>query len=402
VPSYLVIERPRFRCQNPACRRVVQPEPAWLDAKHGITRCLARRIFELACDLSFADVARILGVSETLVSDIFWSRARALDPLFPPQAPRFLGIDEVHLSARPRAVFTDLERGTVIDVLESYSADAVIAGIQALQGWQGIEAVCVDFALAYASAVRRAYLGQNWEPTVVIDKRHVLELARASMNRVRARAKASMAKGQHRSTAQLINMRQDRMSPGQQIQLEKIYAEHPRLAEAHRLNEAFRAIYACTDRASAEAAYDAWVASIPTGLGYDFRNVITELRRRRAHVFNYFDLPITNAVTETRNGHLKALWRRARGYRKTKAGFAAFRLQALHAYGDRRPDEIARREAAAAILSSPRERLPKEIEGMLTTPSAKEYEQHLGICLRPDVWDSSHVPDGGVEVIDDL
>jgi transposase len=400
MPAYLVIERPRYYCR--ACRRTIQTQPSWLDPKHRITRTLAQRIFELSCDLSFAEVGRVLGISESVVRDVFWRRAKAVDPLFRPRAPRLLGIDEVHLSSRPRAVLTDLERGTVVDVLESYSAEAVTAAIQALEGWEGIEGICIDFALAYASAVQSAYAGQNARPVVVIDKRHVLELARSSLNRVRAYEKKSMPKGQHRSTAQLLNMRRDQMSAGQQIQIEKIRASHPRLADAHFLNEGFRAIYDCPDRASAEAAYDAWVASIPRWLGGDFRNVVTELRRRRQQVFAYFDLPITNAVTETRNGHLKALWRRAKGHRKTREGFRAFRLQVLHKYGDRRPDEIARREAAAAILSMSRNRTVAEIEDLLTTPNARQYEQHLEIRFRPDVWDRNHVPEGGVEVVDDL
>jgi transposase len=395
MPVILHVGYQRHRCA--VCRKVKAPELTFIHGKHRVTCALAWTVFAQACDLSFADVGRLNDLSSDVVRALFLEQARLADRV-QPRAPRYLGIDEVHLSARPRAVFTDLERGTVVEVLESYSVTAVVAGIQSLAGWERIEAVAMDFAKSYATAIRKAYAGQPRRPTIVIDKRHVLELSRARLEKARIDEKEAFARGERREIKQLINMRAEDMTSWHRRRLAEIAERYPRLGAAHQVHTRFRAIYEAPDRSTAQAAFADWSASFPVGLEMDFRPVANTVRDRADAVFAYFDLRITNAVTEARNRCLKELWRRARGYRKTKDGFAAFRLQALHKLGDRRPSNVAIARAAQHMRSMTTGLSSAEIVERLETPARARARWSLG-TIHLDAADAG--PDG-VEVIDDL
>lgn len=57
------------------------------------------------------------------------------------------------------------------------------------------------------------------------------------------------------------------------------------------------------------------------------KTLMRTLKKWRDEILNYFDLQVTNGVTEAINGNAKALQRRARGYRQ----FKNYRLALLNA-----------------------------------------------------------------------
>jgi transposase len=325
----------------------------------------------MSCERPFAEVARDLNVSTNVVRAIFWRTAHQADALLSPTAPRILGIDEVHLPRQTCAVFVDAETGAVVDLLPSYSRAAVAEGIQRLAGFESIEAITMDFAGAYAAAVRDVY--GDAAPPIVLDKRHVLEVARRAMDSVRKEKRRRMKPGRRREIARLMNARRPTLLEDDRQQLERVLRAHPDLRAAHDLKERFYSIFERSDRATAERAFDVWSDSIPADLEETFRPVANVVTQRRQDVFAAFDWPgVTNARTENLNGRLKELHRRVRGY--DVDGFEAFRLLALHKLGERQPDVVAERFAAQAILDGRapwRERTEEELEALLAQAADK-------------------------------
>lgn len=338
-PVTLNVDVQRWRCAG--CRRALEAPLAPRDPDFRMTRRAAWHAFAAACDHTFADVAREFGVSTGHVRDAFWRTAHQADALLRPEAPRVLGIDEVHLPQRVCAVLVNAETGAIVDLLPGYSRAAVAAGVRGLQGYEDVQAIAMDFAGAYAGAVADVY--GDARPPIVLDRRHVLELARRRMEAVRKELRDRIPKGRRRDVTTLINAREDQLTAGRRRQLREMLDAHPRLRAAHQAKEDFYRIFEQPDRAAAEAAFDRWAATAPA----DFTPVADVVRQRRADVFAAFDWPgVTNARTENLNGRLKALYQRVRGY--GRGGFASFRLLALHRLGERRPDVVAEAMAMAA------------------------------------------------------
>jgi hypothetical protein len=359
-----------------------------------MTRRLAWYIFRSGCRESLAQVGRRVDLPESTVRAVFWRTAHDADLAFEPEAPAALGIDEVHLSGYAYGVFTDLKTSRVIDLLPGYSRSAIADALCRLRGYERIQVISMDYHGPYAAAVRDVY-GDD-RPAIVIDKRHILETARRAMNRVRIRTKTRMKPGTRRHLNTLMNSRPHKLSEGDRAYLAKALSSHPQLGQAYHLKETFYAIFARTNRAEAEAAFEAWAASIPKQLrARDFEPVVTTVRARWRDVFALFDWPgITNSKTENANGRINELHRQVRGFTRDGAndlaGFKAFRQMVLHAHGPRDPRETAVRIAARAVLGG---------QALATPRSWQEIEELVG---GPVYWDAVSAGSGAVEVIDDL
>ena len=98
-----------------------------------------------------------------------------------------------------------------------------------------------------------------------------------------------------------------------QCRLMDVFAKYPVLAEIHRFKEDIRDMYRIKTRIEAEAFYADWKARIPASLP-SYNSAARTIDNWHTEIFNYFDYPYTNALTEGSNSVIRAIERMGRGY----------------------------------------------------------------------------------------
>lgn len=103
-----------------------------------------------------------------------------------------MGIDEAHLNKNIRCVIVDLEKGGLIEILESRRKDTVVDYFKSYSHPELVRIVTMDMWLPYKQAVRECFP----EAKIVIDRFHVVQLANSAMDGIRVRFAKSKPAGE--------------------------------------------------------------------------------------------------------------------------------------------------------------------------------------------------------------
>lgn len=313
-PARLAVRRPRHACR-PCKKHTTQPLVMATAGGHRMTDRAMAMVQQASWHRPFSAVANDLGISAGLVRTVH-RKAVAAAQQVPRPTPAVLGIDGVYLAGECRTMLADVEHRRVFDVLEvgerrKGAVRALTAALRRIPAKTAIQVVVMDLSFTLRNAVRAALPGAR----IVADKRHVLVMA---INALAAVRKAHPARGlklvvdeKPRSLAALLQ--KSRLTEAERRALHKVLRDHPELQQAHAAVARFRAIYACTTRRDAEAAYAVWVDNLPPELKPHFASVITEVGRWYNEIFSYFDVTprVDNNFTEKMNDLLKRLHRSA-------------------------------------------------------------------------------------------
>ena len=118
----------------------------------------------------------------------------------------------------------------------------------------------------------------------------------------------------------------ERLRGAEKQRLAGVLQRDARLATAWRLKEELRALYRAPALAAADRQLHAWISDAATSGLVPFERTARTLRRWQPEVLNYWRYPITNAVVEGKHNRVKALKRRAYGYRNSRT----FQLRILN------------------------------------------------------------------------
>lgn len=315
----------RFRCN--ACQKTGMEKLPHVSERRAMTDRLERWMGKQSLERTFAAVADEVGVDERTVRNVFRDHAADLERDFRFEVPRWLGIDEIHLIRKPRAVFSNIEQRTIVNILRDRNKRTVAAYLRAMEGRDQIRYVAMDMWSPYREAVA-AVLPQA---TVVIDKFHVVRMANVALEAVRKGLRAKVASNERRGLMHdrfLLLKREHELTAQQRFIVDTWAVQHPQLGEAYRLKERFFAIYDSADKHEAANAYATWAASIPSELRTAFAPITTAFKSWHDAILAYFDHPVTNAYTESLNALIRVQDRLGRGY-----SFEALRAKMLYAHG---------------------------------------------------------------------
>lgn len=175
-------QRP-VRCND--CSQTFRKTHPAVASKRRVTERFRHHLFERACDEPFTDVAASEKVSCHRVEEFFEAHAGAELVDINPDQPRVLSLDESAFRKRFRfhTVFSDPERGAVLDLVEGRGKGAVFGGLLAVsdQVRGRIETVVMDCHWPYRHAVEELL------PGIVADKFHIIRAVDAAAQRVRMR-----------------------------------------------------------------------------------------------------------------------------------------------------------------------------------------------------------------------
>lgn len=318
----IALARKRYRCQE-CGKTFLQPLPD-VDERSQMTRRLANWVGEQSIGRTFVSVAGEVGLDEKTVRNLFNEYIDRLEAEMVFETPEYMGIDEVHLLKKPRAVFTNLTERTLIGVLEKRDKKTVTEYLRNLHCDFSVKVVSMDMWRPYRDAVRATLPNA----AVVVDKFHVVRMATAAMEVIRKAQRAGLEPKVRRRLMHdrfILLSRPHDLRDDQKATVESWFQQFPTLAEAYRLKEAFYRIYDSPDKATAIEAYGEWERSVKgVELTTAFRPLLTAMRNWQTEVFAYWEYPVTNAITETLNGIAKAIARNGRGY-----SFKAIRAKML-------------------------------------------------------------------------
>lgn len=311
----------RYKCRD--CGGTsMQPLPD-MDTRRLMTRRCVEHIEQQGIAQTYASVARAVGIDEKTVRNICESHLDRVTGLRDIIAPIILGIDELTLGGRKRTVFVDVAGRRLLDIVDAMNKGRVDQWLYRLPHKERVRLITIDMWGPYKSSVNAIMPNAR----VIVDKWHVVSKANAYLDNVRARfrrgAKGKDKKNPHKGRL-LLHTRGSKLSPMRRMALDAILAERPLLNAGWQCKEGFYEIWDTADRATAEAAYDAWKASIPDLVRPEFEKLAATVDNWRDEIFAFFDHPFTNAYTEARNRLIKDLSRAGRGY-----SFERIRAKAL-------------------------------------------------------------------------
>lgn len=328
-PCVLRWSQRRFRCND--CSQTFRERHPEIAGRRRVTKRFRRWLFERACIEPFTDVASSETVSPYRVGEAFEHHAatelleRSVEP------PRVLAIDESAFRKRFRfhTVFSDPERGTVIDLVEGRGKGSVFGGLVAMsdQVRAGIETVVIDCHWPYRQAIEEALPHAR----VVADKFHVIRAVDAAAHRVRIRhGRRIRVMGRDGGLARQHNprfipevwrsrwtfmKRGSKLSHDDVDALAPVFEILPEVATAWLLKEQFAVIYDAPDRVEAERRLELWVDHVNAAAIPEFINIWRTLGWWREQILNYFDDRVTNAFAEGITNKIKVMKRRSYGFR---------------------------------------------------------------------------------------
>lgn len=323
----LSVQRQRYRCRD--CGKTCMQTLPDMDDKRHATRRLVEFVERESLKRTFVSVAEEVGLDEKSVRNIFHDYVARLEVDHVFETPEWLGIDELHLMKKPRAIFTNIKERTVIELLEARTKPVVLARLMRLQNRTRVRFVTIDMWTPYREAVRGALPNAK----IIIDKFHVVRMANDCLEGIRKQLRNELTPSQRRGLMHdrfvLLKRARD-LEDDDRLVLESWTRNYPQLAAAYELKESFFGIYDATDSVVAEGLYKKWLKAVPTDLLWAFQPIVTAWDNWHREILNYFDheVRLTNAYTEAANGLVKLTNRTGRGY-----SFEAIRAKILFGSG---------------------------------------------------------------------
>lgn len=318
--------RKRLKCKP--CGKTYFEPLEWLHEYFRMPRRTVDYIVKRAAKVPFLSVASELGIDEKTVRNVFANYVSIIEGKHDWQAPRILGIDETHFSKKMHLVMTDIENRTLLDMRKDRSQDATQKSILRLKGWQGIEIVCIDMWKPYRTAVKQLLP----DAIVVVDRFHVAKMANEAMEKARKAIRKDLSDKERKklkNDRKILLKRRDNIKGLNELASFDFWTnEFPELMEVYNAKEAYLGLWDMPTRQLAEEYWENWKALSTPAVRCHFKDAIRAIDNWHEYIFNWWDYPYTNAVTESLNNTIKAVFRNGRGY-----SFEVLRAKLLYTKG---------------------------------------------------------------------
>jgi len=322
----------RFDCEQ--CGRPFTEELPSIDRCRRQSRRFELYIYQRCLSASRKEVAEQEWLDQSTVTDILkrWTKkaAQARTRLL----VRVLGIDEITLKKHHEQfalVLSDLERRCVIAVLDDRRKERLEKWFDQLS-FHERQAICVvsmDMWEPYYLAVK----AKLPHALIVVDRFHVMRQLNERLTQMRRAIQARADAATHevlKGSRWILVKNRDELTEKEALKLAEVLAACPELRTLYLLKEEFRLIFEkVQDRDQAARFLRAWIYKAQrTGDKYLLKFVATLLNWWE-EILNYFIERVTNGFVEGMNRAIRAIIRRACGYRN----FDNFRLQVLAEHG---------------------------------------------------------------------
>ncbi|MBX9865566.1 MAG: ISL3 family transposase [Burkholderiales bacterium] len=310
VGIYLTFQR--YQCKN--CLATLYQSSSSLDTNHLMTKRLVDYIVNKSYKTPFTEIALEVGIDEKTVRNVFSNNVDQKLKQLKIETPEVLGIDEVHLIGKPRGVITNIEQGTIVDMLKTRNKSVLMTYFSSLKNKENIRVVTMDMWRPYFDVISATIPHAK----IVIDKFHVVKMATEAMEKVRKDIRKELAQRERiqlKNDRFLLFKRNHQLTPTEKLSMESWFVQHKLLGQAYALKESFYNIWNNRTKKEAEESYIEWSKQIPIALVDYFIPIVSTIDNWHKPIFNYFTARYTNNVTtEALNGLIKIMNRDGRGY----------------------------------------------------------------------------------------
>lgn len=308
----------RWRCSY--CGHTWTETHPQIPARSRMTLRFRRHLADqAAAQGNFSQVAAHERVSYDTVARAHRGLAELVRAMRPPPGPKVISIDEaaVRRGYNYNTVVTDVVARYVIGTIPGRREEALVRWFSQLDDdvKEGIEVVVMDMSRFYRGAITRILP----HAAVVADKFHVVRAANYALDRVRGRAQGRRPRATKGWPRRLFQCRFSLLRPGDQLRgederrLRAVFDVFPEVAQAWRLKEALREVYAASDAAEAGLALDVWAQLVARADIAEFKTLSKMIGWWREEILNHFTYGMTNAYAEGVTNRIKVIKRQAYG-----------------------------------------------------------------------------------------
>ncbi|AXH94828.1 ISL3 family transposase [Ornithinimicrobium avium] len=216
-------------------------------------------------------------------------------------------------------VFTDLDDGSILDVVDGRRGATVRKWLAARPRWwrKRVQIVALDMSSEFRAGVRTALPRAK----VSVDHWHVVRLANDMGTKVRRRRVWELHERRGRATdtpwkyRKLLTCAGDRLTLRQRSRLQEILAQDIELAVAWGIKEHVRQLLAARDTASFQRHWARLASAVRATRLPEPASLMRTLRAWRRELLTFCRSRVTNARTEAANLTAKTIKRVGRGYR---------------------------------------------------------------------------------------
>ena len=349
------IRRTRVRCRGCA-RYDVEELPLYVDLHSGMTARAYIHMRRQAASKPYLAVAQEMGISRSVIRWMMTERfervremresQRPRPPVKPTdeeglpirkvvdgrpwvgetRVPRYLGLDEVAMIDRRfpreahlkklRAVLFDLESGGLVDFMLDNGKPTIAAWFAGLEVWERsrIKAVAIDMNADYRATIRAA-LGDH--VPIVVDRFHLDAMAQAAADavrraevKVRSKGRKSSGDPEVRKFARMLRRKRLPTTLESRNELRDYLRAHPLTYYALLARQDFREIFdEAQNSAEGQERLHAWRVGLDPVIRPAFAQVERNLDKFGREILAFFDVGITNSMTESGNGLIKRMSR---------------------------------------------------------------------------------------------
>jgi transposase len=302
---YLKVPRRKFYCKQ--CQRFFTENLEFMEAGRKYTVRYEEYIYERVNVSSVEQVKRDESLSWDQVNGIYQRQCERKKKDW--QGVKKVGIDEI---AKRKGhgnfvtVVGDLEKGELIEVINSHQQDAIIEILmeKPLEVREGVEQVSVDMWGGFPKVIEEVFPNA----VIVTDRFHVMKAVNEELDKIRKQTKFNLkVKGEKWL---LLKNKKD-LTEEELQKLELVLKQSNRLRKAHEYKESFREIYEkVKDKEEGRLKFTEWLENAKS----IYTDVIGTIRRHLDSICNYFLSRITNGAMEGINNRLKLIKRQAYGF----------------------------------------------------------------------------------------
>ena len=326
----LFIKSPRLECKN--CKQVLNAVLPNVEPHSRHTKSFARLAIDLRKMMTISDVARYLGVSDTMIRGI---DKKYLQKHFGKPRLRDLAviaIDEIYVGRQQKflTIVIDWETGAIVFVGKGKGTEALKPFWKRLRSSRArIVAVATDMSSAYFSAA----MTNLPKAKHVFDRFHIVKLMNDKLTELRRTLQneaEGLGKKIFKGLRWLLLKNWDNLdeSKNERTRLEEALALNRSLSIAYYLKDDLSQIWQQLDKATARRFLTDWCKRADASGIKVLQTMAKTLQTHREGILNWYDYPISSGPIEGINNKIGALQRMAYGYRDPD--YFKYKLYALH------------------------------------------------------------------------
>lgn len=313
--TWLHARLPRVACSQ---HGTLQSPPPFSDGHSRLTMKMERRCIDTLKECSRDGAAKLTGLTWDEADAVM---ARAVDRGMErrgPELPKRMGIDEKAVFKRHKyfTVITDLEAGTVVDVVDRRTIEAIEPWFMERQErLNGVEVVAMDMSAGYASVVRNLMSHAG----ICFDHFHVTMIVNKAVDEVRKLEQRTLADGEERTSffrsRFLFLYNAENVPPDRAARFEELKRLAVKTGRAWAIKENFRELWRCATTESAGSFFKRWYWWATHSRLEPMRRAAHTIKEHWQGVAHAITKGVTNACTEGLNNKIERIKRDAFGFR---------------------------------------------------------------------------------------